>query len=103
VRLVIISGGVSLLVTLFGTPLLIRFLNRHGYSQAIRVSTGDEHYPAHEGKRGTPSMGGLAILVGILVGYLVAHVATLRDQLSLGFLGLGSSLDSAWSGLPTTI
>ncbi len=88
-RLVIISGGVSLLVTLFGTPLLIRFLNRHGYSQAIRVSTGDEHYPAHEGKRGTPSMGGLAILVGILVGYLVAHVATLRDPTVSGLLGLG--------------
>ena len=37
----------------------------HGYAQAIRVSTADEPYPEHEGKRGTPSMGGLAILAGL--------------------------------------
>jgi phospho-N-acetylmuramoyl-pentapeptide-transferase len=88
VRLVMISGAVSLLVTLFGTPFLIRFLGRHGYAQAIRVSTGDEHYPAHEGKRGTPSMGGLAILVGILVGYIVSHLATWRVPTITGLLAL---------------
>ena len=30
----------------------------------IRVSTEGEPYPEHEGKRGTPSMGGAAILAG---------------------------------------
>ena len=87
-RLVIISGAVSLIVTLLGTPLLIRFLGRHGYSQAIRVSNGDDHYPAHESKRGTPSMGGLAILVGILSGYLVSHAMTMREFTVSGLLAL---------------
>lgn len=76
--LVIFSGGLSLLVVLLGTPVLIRFLRLHGYSQAIRVSTEGEPYPEHEGKHGTPSMGGLAMLAGILLGYLGAHLLTWR-------------------------
>ena len=39
-------------------------LRRHGYAQAIRDSTDGRPTPTHEGKRGTPSMGGLVILVG---------------------------------------
>jgi hypothetical protein len=44
-KLVVIAGLVGLLVTLFGTQLLIKFLMRHGYSQAIRVSTDGVPYP----------------------------------------------------------
>ena len=51
-KLVVLSAVLSALVVLIGTPILIKFLLRHGYSQAIRVSTDDEPYPEHEGKRG---------------------------------------------------
>ena len=87
-RLVLIAAAVALIVSLLGTPALIRFLRRHNYAQAIRVSTADEPYPEHEGKRGTPSMGGLAILAGLVLGYLAAHVAVWRWPSVSGLLAL---------------
>lgn len=87
-RLVLISAGLGLLVALLGTPLLIRFLRNHGYAQAIRVSSGDASYPEHQGKMGTPSMGGLAILAGVLVGYFGAHLVAWRAPSVSGLLAL---------------
>ncbi|MDD2858650.1 MAG: phospho-N-acetylmuramoyl-pentapeptide-transferase [Candidatus Nanopelagicales bacterium] len=77
-RLVVISMTIATVVTLIGTPLLIKFLARHGYSQAIRVSSEGEPYPDHESKRGTPSMGGAAIVLGVLCGYLLTHLLAWR-------------------------
>ena len=77
-KLIVIGGVVALLISLLGTPLLIRFLQRRGLSQAIRRSADGITYPEHEGKRGTPSMGGLAIIFGTVIGYWVAHLVTLR-------------------------
>ncbi len=74
-RLILVASFVGLLVGLFGTPLLIRFLRRHGYAQAIRDET-DGHYPDHGVKRGTPSMGGLVLVAGTVLGYSVAHLYT---------------------------
>lgn len=73
-KLVVLSAIISALVVIVGTPLLIKLLLRHGYSQAIRVSTEDEPYPEHEGKRGTPSMGGLAIIIGVVLAYGLVHL-----------------------------
>ena len=85
---VILAAGFALMVGLFGTPLLIRFLRRHGYSQAIRVSADGINYPEHQGKKGTPSMGGLAILVGVVGGYAVAHLVVWRVPTVTGLLAL---------------
>ncbi len=85
---VLVAGAVSLVVALFGTPLLIKFLLRHGYSQAIRVSTADEPYPEHEGKRGTPSMGGVAIILAVLLGYTASHLVSGRPPSASGMLAL---------------
>ena len=74
-RLIIVATGVSLLVGLLGTPVLIGMLRRRGYAQAIRDVT-EGHYPQHEGKRGTPSMGGLVIIAAVLSGYGIAHLVT---------------------------
>ncbi|RJK96822.1 phospho-N-acetylmuramoyl-pentapeptide-transferase [Vallicoccus soli] len=74
-RLVLTAAIVALLVGLLGTPLLIRLLKRRGYSQAIRdVSEGN--FPDHGSKRGTPSMGGITMVLGVLLGYAVAHLYT---------------------------
>jgi phospho-N-acetylmuramoyl-pentapeptide-transferase len=35
-------------------------------------------YPDHEAKRGTPSMGGVAIIVAVLAGYFLTHLLTWR-------------------------
>lgn len=87
-RLVVIAGTIATLVSLIGTPLLIRLLARRGYSQAIRKSSDSAQYPAHEGKRGTPSMGGLAIVVAVVLGYFGTHLITWRPVTASGLLVL---------------
>jgi phospho-N-acetylmuramoyl-pentapeptide-transferase len=72
VRTIIITGMVSLLCALFGTPVAIRILKRRGYGQPIRV----EGPKTHETKRGTPTMGGAVIVLASLVGYVIGHVTT---------------------------
>jgi phospho-N-acetylmuramoyl-pentapeptide-transferase len=92
-RLVVLSGIISVLTVVIGTPLLIKLLLKRGYSQAIRVSTADEPYPEHEGKRGTPSMGGAAIIAGIVLGYGLTHLIWWTppspSALLVLYLGLG--------------
>ena len=86
--LIILAGGMSILVSLLGTPLLIRRLKAHGYAQAIRESSVDVPYPEHEAKVGTPSMGGAAIIMAILVGYLGTHAVFWTPPSMSGLLAL---------------
>ena len=75
VRGVFIAAGVALAVSILLTPYLIRFFARQGFGQEIR----DEGPQSHKAKRGTPTMGGVAIMIAIWVGYLVvarAHRAS---------------------------
>jgi phospho-N-acetylmuramoyl-pentapeptide-transferase len=71
-KTIIVAGGVALLIALFGTPVLIRLMRRHGYGQPIRL----EGLKSHETKRGTPTMGGVVFVIAALIGYVVGHVAT---------------------------
>lgn len=68
--LLLIAGGTAMTVSIAGTPLLIRWLEAHGIGQQIR-----EDGPAgHTSKAGTPTMGGITIVVGVIVGYLASHI-----------------------------
>lgn len=86
-RLILAATGIALVVGLLGTPLVIRILRRHGYSQAIR-DVNDGHFPDHASKRGTPSMGGIAIVAAVLAGYLGAHLYSQRPPSASGLLVL---------------
>ena len=71
----ILAAGIALAVSLSGTRLLIVVLGRRGVSQPILELNADNAVvPAHQHKAGTPTMGGIAILVAALAGYLVSHV-----------------------------
>ena len=72
-RTVLVAAGASLLLTLLVTPLFIRILVRQGYGQFIR----DDGPTSHHTKRGTPTMGGLVIILSVLVSYGLAHLLTL--------------------------
>jgi phospho-N-acetylmuramoyl-pentapeptide-transferase len=72
VRAILVATALSLIVAMLGTPAAIRVLARRGYGQYIR----DEGPEAHHDKRGTPTMGGIVIIVGALVGYAAGHLAT---------------------------
>ena len=61
----IIGILVSLVVTLAGTPLLIRLVHRLHYGQYIR----QDGPQSHQIKRGTPTMGGVVINLAILLGW----------------------------------
>jgi len=84
VKTVVVAAAVSLLVSLFGTPLYIRFLVKRGYGQFIR----DDGPTSHHTKRGTPTMGGAVIIAATLLGYGVAHLANLWEPTLSGLLVL---------------
>jgi phospho-N-acetylmuramoyl-pentapeptide-transferase len=66
------SGGVALLVSILLTPILLRWLRAQGIGQPIR-----EDGPAsHSVKAGTPTMGGIAIVGGVVAGYALGHIGT---------------------------
>ena len=66
------SGGIGLWIALLATPLVMRSLLRRRLGQHIR-----EDGPAtHMVKAGTPTMGGLAIVVAVVIGYCMGHVGT---------------------------
>ncbi len=74
-KLVMIAIAASLAVGLFVTPLWIKALRTRGYAQSIRDA--DElgyAVPDHASKKGTPSMGGVVIVAGTVLGYAVAHL-----------------------------
>jgi phospho-N-acetylmuramoyl-pentapeptide-transferase len=68
----LIAAATAFLVSVFGTPLLIRVLRARGIGQAIRDDGPIEH--PHVAKAGTPTMGGIAIVGAATAGYLVAHM-----------------------------
>ena len=67
-----IAAIVGMLVTLLGTPVAVKQFRRQGWGQLIR----EEGPKAHYEKRGTPTMGGLVILAGCVLGYLTGHVGS---------------------------
>jgi phospho-N-acetylmuramoyl-pentapeptide-transferase len=80
----LIAGGVAFAAAVLGTPLLIRVLRARGIGQLIR-DDGPFTHP-HAGKAGTPTMGGIAIVGGVVLGYLVSHVRS--EQLKFARTGL---------------
>ena len=66
----LVAGGVALILSLVGTPILIGWLHANGIGQQIR----DDGPAGHFTKAGTPTMGGLMIVTGALGGYLAGHV-----------------------------
>jgi phospho-N-acetylmuramoyl-pentapeptide-transferase len=68
-RDVLAAAVIALLVSLLGTPVVIRVFRARGYGQLIR----EDGPTTHRTKRGTPTMGGSIILVATVLGYAVTH------------------------------
>ncbi len=79
---IVLAGAVSLVVTLFGTKFWISFLHRRAYGQFIR----DDGPTAHHVKRGTPTMGGVVLVLGVVLGYFVSHLVVARPVSVSGLL-----------------
>jgi phospho-N-acetylmuramoyl-pentapeptide-transferase len=70
VKTILVAAVVSLLTSILCTPLVVAWFRRRGFGQEIRTDGPQSHLV----KRGTPTMGGVAIIGSTVVGYLVAHI-----------------------------
>lgn len=70
---ILIAGIVGLVVSILLTPYLIKVFARQGFGQEIR----DDGPKTHLSKRGTPTMGGSAIIIAMWAGYLSAIIVQL--------------------------
>ena len=86
---IMIAGATAMLVSLVGSRLLIGFFRNRGKGQPIlgKDDLGPEH---HMNKAGTPTMGGLAIVVAAFAGWLLAHVRDIAfsDQATIVWIGI---------------
>ncbi len=81
---VLLAGVVALLISILLGPKFIAFLRRNEFGQHIREE-GPEH---HFAKQGTPTMGGLLILLAASVGFLAFSRYTV-PALAVLFVTLG--------------
>jgi len=81
----LLSAAVSMAIALLGTPVAIRIFIRRGVGQEIQ----DELAAAgHASKKGTPTMGGIVIILASLAGYLAGHLVTADPVTASGLLVL---------------
>jgi phospho-N-acetylmuramoyl-pentapeptide-transferase len=73
VKGILIAAAVALFVSIMFTPYLIRLFTRQGFGQEIR----EEGPKGHAAKRGTPTMGGVAIVVAMWAGYVASHLVSM--------------------------
>ena len=74
---ILVAGAVGLAFTLLGTPIAIRTFRRIGWGQRIREDGPHTHFE----KVGTPTMGGIVMLGGLVAAYLAT-----RFRFSDGFV-----------------
>jgi phospho-N-acetylmuramoyl-pentapeptide-transferase len=77
---VLISASAALLMCLFLSPKFIEFLRNRGLGKNIR----EEGPEGHKVKAGTPTMGGMIIVISFAVPYLCLST---RDWASMGVFG----------------
>ena len=91
---IVMAGSASLLICMFLGPRFIDYLRLKEFGQQIR-----EDGPAgHHGKAGTPTIGGLAIFLSILVPFLIlsdyraASLAVLGTAVAMAALGFADDI-----------
>jgi phospho-N-acetylmuramoyl-pentapeptide-transferase len=91
-RAILLGGGLALLLSLIGTRFAISVFTKWGYGQEIR----DDGPTSHHTKRGTPTMGGVVIILSTVIAYFAAKLITMSmpsaSALLLLFLFVGMGL-----------
>ena len=91
---IVMAGSASLLICMFLGPRFIDYLRLKEFGQQIR----EEGPAGHHGKAGTPTIGGLAIFLSILVPFLIlsdyrsASLAVLGTALAMAALGFADDI-----------
>ena len=66
---ILVAAAFALAITLLGTPIAIKAFRVWGWGQRIREDGPHTHLE----KMGTPTMGGIVILIGLLGGFLASR------------------------------
>ena len=69
---IVFAGALSILLSFILTPTLIRILAKRGVGQMIR----DDGPKTHHVKRGTPTMGGIVLILSTIIAYFASHLFT---------------------------
>src|SRR4051812_512262 len=91
---VLVAALVALIISLLAGPFFIDFLRRHSLGQTIREE-GPTH---HVAKQGTPTMGGVLIVVAATIAFFATTVRTLPalaifgTMLACGAIGFADDL-----------
>ncbi len=85
---ILIAGATGLIVTLLGTPVAIRLFRLWGWGQHIR----EDGPQGHLEKMGTPTMGGVVIIAGMVAAYLLARIRTPFSRAGVAVLGVAVGL-----------
>lgn len=91
---ILVAGAVAMVISFAFMPFYIKLLVRKDYGQFVR----DDGPTSHSIKRGTPTMGGVMIILATVLGYLTAHLVAWKPpsisgalalflMIGLGFLG----------------
>ena len=83
-RAVLLAGGIAMALTLFGTPLFIWLFRKLQWGQYIR----EDGPQSHQVKHGTPTMGGVVIIIATLIGYFFGKVANFETPTISALLAL---------------
>ncbi|WP_062465069.1 phospho-N-acetylmuramoyl-pentapeptide-transferase [Demequina soli] len=93
-KAVVFAAGLGVLLSLLATPVLIRYLTRRQFGQFIRQDGPASHHV----KRGTPTMGGVVIILAAVLAWLGGNLLVGRTpsassmlvvylMVGLGFVG----------------
>jgi phospho-N-acetylmuramoyl-pentapeptide-transferase len=91
---IVIGGSASLLICMFLGPRFIEYLRLKEFGQHIR----EEGPAGHHGKAGTPTMGGIILLLAVCVPFLIlseyraASIAVLVTTLIMAALGFADDI-----------
>jgi phospho-N-acetylmuramoyl-pentapeptide-transferase len=85
---ILVAAAVGLFVTLLGTPVAIRLFRLWGWGQRIR----EDGPQGHMEKMGTPTMGGVVIIGGMVVAYLLTRLRTPFTTRGMAVLGVAVGL-----------
>jgi len=64
----LLASATAFVLVIFVTPIAIRYLKSHNIGQFIQTEV-----EGHMHKQGVPTMGGLVVIAGAILGYLLAH------------------------------
>ncbi len=81
---ILVAGAVAMVLSFALTPFYIKVLVRKQYGQFVR----DDGPTSHSIKRGTPTMGGVMIILATIVGYFAGHLAGFNLPTVSGYLAL---------------